>query len=385
MKDLFDEKDSLGEGVFQRTPSDDKPAMSMDDKAFLEIMDREVFMDDSNSWVVPLPFREPRRKLPNNRVQAVKRLSTLRHTLGKKPDMKEHMVAFMQRIFEAGHAEPAPPLSEDQECWFLPIFGVYHPRKPGQVRAVFDSSAKQDGVSLNDILLSGPDLNNTLLGVLTRFRKEPVAVAADIEQMFYCFKVCQEQRDFLHFLWFEDNDPAKKITEYRMTVHVFGNSPSLAVAIYGLRRAAMQGQDEYGMEAKQFVVRNLYVDDGLASFSTDDDAIRVLKKTKEMLADSNIRLHKLASNHNAVMEAFPSEERAKELKDLKLGVDLLPLQRSLGLNWQLQTDSFAFLVSREEKPFTRRGILSMVNSIFVTGVCGSNNSTRQGDSQRTMY
>lgn len=81
MKDLFDEKDSLGEGVSQRTPSDDKPAMSVDDKAFLDIIDREVFMDDSNSWVAPLPFIEPRPKLPKNRVQ--------RHTLGKKANMKE--------------------------------------------------------------------------------------------------------------------------------------------------------------------------------------------------------------------------------------------------------------------------------------------------------
>ena len=83
-----------------------------------------------------------------------------------------------------------------------------------------------------------------------------------------------------------------------------------------------------------------------------------------MLADSNIRLHKLASNRNAVMEAFPSEKRAKELKDLELGIDLLPPQRSLGLNWHLRTDTFTFLVSREEKTFTRRGILSTVNSIF---------------------
>lgn len=272
------------------------------------------------------------------------------------------MVAFMQKIFKAGHAEPALPLSEEQECWYLPIFGVYHPRKPGQVRAVFDSSAKHDSISLNDVLLSGPVLNNTPLGVLIRFRRKPVAVAADIEKTFYCFKVCQERRDF--FLLFEDNDPAKKITEYHMTVHVFGNSPSPAVGIYSLRRAALQSQDEYDMRAKQFVARNFYVDDGLASFSTDDDAIQVLKKTKEMLADSNIQLHKLASNHNAVMEASPPEERAKELPDLELGVDSLPLQRSLGLNWHLETDNFTFLVSREEKPFTQRGILSIVNSIF---------------------
>lgn len=60
---------------------------------------------------------------------------------------------------------------------------------------VFDSSAQFDGVSLSEVLLSGPDLNNTLLGVLLRFRKEPVAITADIEQMFYCFVVQEDHRD----------------------------------------------------------------------------------------------------------------------------------------------------------------------------------------------
>lgn len=83
VKDLFDEKDSLGEGMFQQTPHDDKSAMSVEDKAFLEIMDREVHMEDSNSWVAPLPFQEPRRKLPNNRTQAVKRLNFAPHACKK--------------------------------------------------------------------------------------------------------------------------------------------------------------------------------------------------------------------------------------------------------------------------------------------------------------
>lgn len=46
-----------------------------------------------------------------------------------------------------------------------------------------------------------------------------------------------------------------------------------------------------------------------------------------------------------------------------LGVEPLPLQ-SLALNWHLQTDVFSFIVSREERLFTCRGILSTVNSIF---------------------
>lgn len=78
----------------------------------------------------------------------------------------------MQKLFNNNQAELAPPLKSGEECWYLPTFGVYHPQKPGKICIVFDSSAKFHDVALNDTLLSGPDLNNTLLGVLLRFRRE---------------------------------------------------------------------------------------------------------------------------------------------------------------------------------------------------------------------
>lgn len=62
-------------------------------------------------------------------------------------------------------------------------------KKTGQIQVVFDSSAQFDGVSLNEVLLTGSDLNNSLLGVFIRFRKDPVAITADIKQMFHCFLV----------------------------------------------------------------------------------------------------------------------------------------------------------------------------------------------------
>ena len=67
---------------------------------------------------------------------------------------------------------------------------------------VFNSSAQYNGVSLNDVLLTGLDLNNTLLGVLIHFHRELVAITADFEQMFHCFQVKKEHRNFLRFLWF---------------------------------------------------------------------------------------------------------------------------------------------------------------------------------------
>ena len=149
-----------------------------------------------------------------------------------------------------------------------------------------------------------------------------------------------------------------------MKVHVFGNSPSPAVAIYCLRRAALLGEKEHGAEAKQYVTRNFYVDDGLTSFSTENQAISVLKSTMDMLAESSIKLHKIASNRRAVMDAFPPEERAKNMVNLELTVDPLPVQCSLGLTWNLEFDFFTFCVSREKKPFTRREILSTVNGLY---------------------
>ena len=354
-----------GKSVFELAYDDNRPSMSIEDQEFLAQMDRDMKKDPSGNWIAPLPFRTVRPFLPNNRQQALDRAVGLDNNLVRNPTKKKHFLEFMNGLFEAGHVELAPPLEQNTECWYLPLFGVYHPQKKDKIRGVFDSSAKCNGLSLNDVMMSGPDLMNKLIGVLLRFRKESVAVMADIEQMFYCFLVDGDHRRYLRFIWHQENDFNKPLVDYQMRVHVFGNSPSPAVATYGLRRTADEAEAKYGTDMKNHVHRDFYVDDALSSHSTSEKAIDLLKRTREGLQEhGNLKLHKISSNSNEVLAAFDSKDLVKDLKDVELLNDDLPTQRSLGVCWKLQDDSFTFKVNIEDKPFTRRGVLSSINSLF---------------------
>ena len=83
-----------------------------------------------------------------------------------------------------------------------------------------------------------------------------------------------------------------------------------------------------------------------------------------MLATANLKLHKVISNSVEVMEAFPAKDRGKGVRDLDLRHDSLPAQRSPGVYWNLEEDTFTFKVCLPEKPFMRRGVLSTINSIY---------------------
>ena len=132
--------------------------------------------------------------------------------------------------------------------------------------------------------MSGPDLNNSLLGVLIKFRKERIALTADIQQRFHCFYVRLDHRNNLRFFWHHDNDFNQELWVYRMRVHVFGNKPSPSVATYGLHRTAVAARYSFGPDVTEFVLNHFYVDDGLISVPTVDQAVDLMKQTQCALA-----------------------------------------------------------------------------------------------------
>ena len=209
---------SLNDDVFTLTDDDNEPSLSWEDRKFLDIMDRSIHKNESGHWEMPLPFREEKPFMPNNRDQAFNRLIGLLRTFKRNPETEKDYLEFMEKVIDKGQASPVSPdelEAKPGKVWYLPHFGVRHPKKKS-IRVVFDSSAEFNSVSLIKQLLPGPDLMNNLLRVLMRFRKENFAIMCDIEQMFFSFYVNSEHTDFLPFLWFRNNDPKQQIIEYRI-------------------------------------------------------------------------------------------------------------------------------------------------------------------------
>ena len=340
---------------------------SIEDKRFIELLSKGIHKTPTGNWEAPLPFKTEEVILPNNKRHCLKRLLSLKRKLISNDKVRSDYLAFMQKLFDRGHASQVPGdklQTEPGKVWYLPHFNVYHPKKPDQIRVVFDCSAVYQNESLNQHLLQGPDQLNSLIGVLTRFRKEDIAIMCDIEQMFHSFYVSPKHRDYLRFLWFANNDLSGPILEYQMDVHLFGATSSPGVANFCLHQTAETSRSEYGDEAADFLSNDFYVDDGLKSVSTTDQAIRIVKDTQQMCAAANLRLHKFASNNAEVLEALPPDDRAKDLKNLDLRKDSLPIQRSLGTYWCIESDTFGFRIELKDKPVTRRGILSTVSSVY---------------------
>ena len=80
-----------------------------------------------------------------------------------------------------------------------------------------------------------------------------------------------------------------------------------------------------------------------------------------MCQRGRIRLHKFISNRKEVIESIPIEDRTKDIKDLDVEHEDLPLERALGIEWCIKSDSFQFRIILKDKPFTKQGILSTVS------------------------
>ena len=187
---------------------------------------------------------------------------------------------------------------------------------------------------------------------------------ADIQEMFHQVHVTTEDRDVLRFLWWDQDDSSKEPLVYRMTVHLFGGVWSPSCSSYALRRTALDHQQDYSVDVINTIQNNFYVDDCLKSVASDDRAVQLVQELCELLAKGGFRLTKWVSTSREVLKSIPESEQAKDVKCLDLDRENLPIERALGVLWDVQSDTFKFRINMKEKPPTPRGLLSMVSSIY---------------------
>ena len=121
--------------------------------------------------------------------------------------------------------------------------------------------------------MKGPDLEKSLVGVLLRFRKERIAVTADVEAMFYQLQVAPHDQDALRFFWWQDSAP----NIYRMAVHLFGAKSSPSCASFCLRQTAKEFGKYLDPIVSNIFLNNFYVDDCLFGVDNENTAATLLQ------------------------------------------------------------------------------------------------------------
>lgn len=348
--------------LFIERKDDELPGLSRDDIKFVDKVRSGISIDDGGSVVIPLPFKDVSPIMPDNHVEVYVRSKNTLGRLSKNYNKLNECLKVMGGYIEMNHVEIVPDHEQKPgrlgHAWWIPVFDVTHPKKM-KVRIVFDSSAKYHNTSLNDKLIPGPDVGNRLRSVLIGFRNGCVGFSGDIQCMFHNFKLRANDRDYMRFYWYKNNDPNKGICQYRANVHIFGNCSSPSVANLGLRYVA--NLPPVINRVRDLVNEQFYVDDALGCADNVEDAISILQDTSDVLKRCNIRLHKICSSSHEVTEAFPESERASTNT---IELDESSIQTALGLLWNTSSDQLILRSDVPNRPFTPRGILSIIHCIY---------------------
>ena len=314
-----------------------------------------------NQWLIPYPWKKDPSQLPDNRAQAIKRLKSTERRLMKHPEQAE---AYNQQMKEMTDMNFSRKLSDEElknykgPIHYISHHGVLRPEKASTpLRIVFNSSSVYQGHCLNDYWLKGPDLLNSLFGVILRFRENEVAVSGDISKMYHRVLIPEADQHVHRFLW-RNFDTSRPPDTYVKTVLTFGDKPAPAMAQIALRQTAKEG-NHVSQQAAATITDNSYMDDICDSVHTIKEAQTLIKEVDNVLEKGGFNIKGWSSNKDLDQQ---SENRLEE--------EMRPLQRNsgekvLGVAWNCSNDLSCFITKVKcLKPITKRKILSQVAKVY---------------------
>ena len=289
------------------------------------------------------------------------RLKNLEKSLQRKdPKIKETYKKIIEDYSIKGYVRRTTQKDENQ--WLLPRFPVVREDKSTtKVRVVFDAAAKYEGRCLNDAILPGPKLQLEIVDVLLRFRRAPVAISADIAEMFLQVRLREEDQAFHRFLW-RDLDASREPDVYEFLRLPFGNSSSPICAQYVLQSHSKSNAAEYP-QAAETIENSMYVDDVLDSRETVEEARELQKQLSTVLKNGAFDLRKWSSNQPSALVDIPAAER---LSNIKIQDPNNISRKTLGVLWKTTDDVFTFHVEnlKNDEKATKRNVLRVIASLF---------------------
>ncbi|KMQ82431.1 hypothetical protein RF55_23019, partial [Lasius niger] len=256
-------------------PKPAEMALTAEDQKYEDFFATTHSRTPEGRYVVRLPLKSAPTDLSDTRVAAVRLLQTMERRFRQHPTFQHSYQDFMLEYEPLGHMTKAAVTSRNQEkrTCYLPHHGVIKESSTTtKLRVVFNGSQRGTrGVSLNDHLLTGPNLLPALADVLLRWRTHRYAVVADIEKMYRQVLVHPDDRDLQRIIWRDSVD--QNIQEFKLNTVTYGLACAPYLAIRTRRQLATD-EGKAHLLAASALMHDIYVDDILTGAST-------LSKTKE--------------------------------------------------------------------------------------------------------
>jgi len=226
--------------------------------------------------------------------------------LHRDPELKVQYHNFMKEYEELGHMEPVKSQEGKQTCYFLPYHPVFKERvTTTKTRVVFDGNAKtSNGLSINEILQVGPNVQQDLFSIVLRFRTHQVCFTADIAKMYRQIKLHPQDQDLQRILWRYSS--VERMQEYKLTTLTYGTSSAPYLATRCLKKLADDNNSHHPRVA-QVLSNDFYVEGLLSGTPTIEEAINLQQQLTSLLNTAGFTLRKWASNHSAFLDTIKGE------------------------------------------------------------------------------
>jgi len=336
---------------------------SQEEQETVQHFKQHTIRDKEGRFVVRLPIKQSITEIGTTLPMATARFLNVEKRLQHDEHLKNEYIRFMSEYIEMGHmVEVSEDSIQAQNHFYLPHHSVTKASSlTTKVRVVFDASTKSaSGVSLNDVLMCGPVVQQDLFSILVRFRKHQFVLTSDIEKMFRQIKVAREDWDLQRIVW--RSSPEKLLRSYQLTTVTYGTTPASFLSTYCLIALAKSVEKEY-QKASKVIAEDFYMDDLMTGADTEEDCSQLQVDVSTVLDSARLPLRKWCSNSESVLQSM-----YKCVDDplfvLDIGDD--ETVKSLGLQWKPIADHFQYdIVARSsEGALSKRAILSDLNKIF---------------------